>query len=197
MLFRSPFITNFARFDSLTSIPFDLQSLTLANPARAAWFAGNGNSFFGLEFARTTIVHYLRPDTIRLERLVPFVRFGPPATDRGSYPLEAITASSSLTNSAPILVALAGIGIVLMIQRRTATWIALTTGALLAAIPTLTIAFIANRYLVDMLPLIAVPSAVAITLLRAPSHGVVHTGLRVLAIALVADRKSTRLNSSH
>ena len=44
-------------------------------------------------FLPTTVVQYLRPDTIRFERLLPIVRFGPLAHEYGSYPLETNTPS--------------------------------------------------------------------------------------------------------
>ena len=68
---------NFAKFGTLFSVPGGRQLLSLQDPARAAWFAGNNESFFSSRFLSTTVVQYLRPDAIRFERLLPFVRFGP------------------------------------------------------------------------------------------------------------------------
>ena len=98
---------NLAKFGTLFDLPADRQLLSLQNPARAAWFAGNDGSFFSPRFLPTTVVQYLRPDALRFERLVPFVRFGPLATELGSYPLEANTPASSLPASATLLFVLA------------------------------------------------------------------------------------------
>ncbi len=173
---------NAAKFGSLLGLPADRQVLTLQDPERAAWFAGNNGSFFGLRFAPTTLVHYLRPDTIRFERLLPFVRFGPLATDRGSYPMETITPSASLTAAATLLFLTALMGIVAILRRRDWSWLCLVVGAAVAAVPTFTIAFIGNRYLVDMLPVLIFPAAVAFATVDLPGG----TGVRRVArIALV------------
>jgi hypothetical protein len=52
---------NVAKFGTLLDLPADRQLLTLQNPARATWFAGNDGSFFSLRFLPTTVAQYLRP----------------------------------------------------------------------------------------------------------------------------------------
>jgi hypothetical protein len=160
--------TNLARFGSPLSIPAEQQQLTLVDPTRAEWFAGNNGSFFSLRFLPTTLVHYLRPDTVRFERLIPGVRFGPLATDRGSYPMETITPAASITATATVLCIAGVIGLVLCVRRRAWVWLALWTGACVAAVPTFTIGFIGNRYLADMLPALATPAAVAFAVFAVP-----------------------------
>jgi hypothetical protein len=135
--------------------------LTLLDADRAAWFEGNDNTFFGFGFLPTTIVHYLRPDAFAVERLAPFIRFGPRAHEFGSYPLESNTPASSLTASATLLVVLAAIGAVIAIRHRHSRLLGLLAGAAVAAGPTLAIGFVANRYLVDLLPGFVVLGAVA------------------------------------
>lgn len=153
---------NVAKVGTLFDLPADRQVLSLLDPDRAEWFAGNGNSFFGVGFLPTTILHYLRPDAFAVERLAPFIRFGPRAHEFGSYPLESNTPSSSLTASATLLVVVAVIGAVIAVRRRLWPIAPLVAGALVAALPTLAIGFIANRYLVDLLPGLVVLGAVAI-----------------------------------
>jgi len=160
---------NWAKFGSPTKLPGQLQLLSLNDPVRAAWFAGNGDSFFSPKFLSTTVVQYLRPDTVRVERLFPFIRYGPLATDRSSYPLETITPSASLTTSATLLLAAAVVGIVLIVRTRSWPLLALTVGGAIAAGPTFTIGFIGNRYLVDMMPMLLVPAAFAFATLALPS----------------------------
>ena len=160
---------NVARFGSLLHLPADRQVLTLDDPERAAWFAGNGNSFFGLRFLPTTLAHYVRPDTVAFERLVPFIRFGRPAVDYADYPLETTQPAASLTATATALVVLAVIGLVFIIRRRQWLWLALTGAAAVGAVPTLMIGFIANRYLADLLPALVVPAAVAAWALEVPA----------------------------
>ncbi len=109
---------NEAKFRTPFDLPADHQLLTLQSPVRAAWFAGNHGSFFSTRFLPTTVVQYLRPDTIRFERLLPIMRFGPLAHEYGSYPLETNTPSASLTASATLLSVLAVIGVVVLVRRR-------------------------------------------------------------------------------
>ncbi len=160
---------NVARFGTVLSLPATDQVLTLQNPTRAAWFAGNNGSFFGLRFLPTTLVQYLRPDTIRFERLLPFIRFGPPAADLSSYPVESNTPASSLTATATLLVIAAAIGLVVLIRGRAWHWLALVGGGALASAPSFAIGFIANRYLVDMLPLLIVAAAPGIAAVALPA----------------------------
>ena len=152
---------NVVKFGSPTALPADRQLLTINSPERAAWFAGNNGSFFSPRFLPTTLVHYLRPDTVSFERLVPFVRYGALADDRGSYPMETITTSASITAAATLLFVAAIAGVVIAMRSRAWRWLALTVGAAIAAVPTFTIGFIGNRYLVDMLPMLMIPAAIA------------------------------------
>ena len=180
---------NWAKFGSPTKLPGQLQLLSINDPARAAWFSGNGDSFFSLRFLPTTVVHYLRPDTVRFERLFPFVRYGPLAADRGSYPMETITASASLTTCATLLLVAAVVGVVLIVRGRRWPLLALVGGGAVAAAPTFTIGFIGNRYLVDMLPMLMVPAALAFGTFQLPvamPADVRRRAARALTAALVA-----------
>ncbi len=175
---------NLAKFGTLFDLPADRQLLTLQNPARAAWFARNGGSFFSPRFLPTTLVQYLRPDALRFERLLPFVRFGPLATEYGSYPVEGNTPASSLTASATLLCVLAAVGVWVIARRRSWPMAALLAGALAAALPSFLIGFVANRYLVDMLPALVVPAAAAVATVTLPA-GRAGRAARALAVALV------------
>ncbi len=179
---------NIARFGTALGLPAERQVLTLQNAERAAWFAGNDGSFFSTRFLPTTLVQYLRPDTLAVERLLPFVRFGAPAVDRGSYPVETITPASSLPASATLLAAAAAVGLVLIVRDRAWPWLALAAGGVIAAVPTFTIGFIANRYLADMLPALVVPAGYAFAHLplprRAPRHLVAVARAAVVALVV-------------
>jgi hypothetical protein len=161
----SVFITHigfhYAKFGMWLNLPGDKQVLTALDPNRAAWFAEHNNSFFSPDFLPTTMFHYLRPDAVTFERLAPFVRFGPEALEFG-LDLESYTPSSSLTVSATGLVILALIGIFHIVRRRQWFVWPLVAGGGVAAFPTLAIGFIAQRYLVDFLPVLVVFTAVAV-----------------------------------
>lgn len=164
------FVTTYVKLGSLVEMPWLQQHLTTVSTTRQAWFAGNGNSFFGTTFLPTTLLQYLRPDAIRFERLVPFIRFGPLASDVGGYPLETNTPTSSLTVTATVLVVLAVAGCWLLVRWRAWSWVAVLAGAALAALPSFLIGFVAVRYLADMMPMLMVPAAVGALALHLPSR---------------------------
>ncbi len=176
-------LVNVAKFGTLTSVPGDQQLLSLTDPTRAAWFAGNNGSFFSLRFLPTTIAQYLRPDAIRFERLIPGVRFGPLATDRGSYPVESITPAASIITTALLLLVLAAFGGVWLLRHRGRLWLLLVVATTIGAVPTFMIGFIANRYLIDMLPPLIAAGAVGVWIaLVLPGQRI----LRALGVVLVA-----------
>ncbi|MFL6206209.1 MAG: hypothetical protein ACJ739_12760 [Acidimicrobiales bacterium] len=177
---------NVAKFGTLLSVPGTRQQLSLDDPSRAAWFAGNGDSFFSTRFLSTTVVHYLRPDAIRFERLVPGIRFGPLAEERGTYPLLSNTPASSLTVTATLLLLLAVVGAVWVVRQRARTWglVALCTGV--GALPTLLIGFIANRYLIDLLPPLVVLGATGVWAVSLRSwSGAARRAIRIGGVLLV------------
>jgi hypothetical protein len=158
---------NWAKFGTLFSVPGGRQLLSLNDPARAAWFAGNNDSFFSARFFTTTVVQYFRPDAIRFERLVPGVGFGPVAKNRASYPLLGNTSSSSLTLTATLLMILAVVGAVWLVRHRARLWSLVVVCTALGALPTFMIGFLANRYLIDMLPPLVVAGAIGMWVLAA------------------------------
>lgn len=151
-----------AKFGHWFDLPAEQQVLTLNDPARAAWFAANNNSFFDPSFVPTTLLHYLRPDAIAFERLFPFVRFGSPAMELTGE-LETYTPSSSLTVAASPLMILALAGLIIMVRNRFLYLLPLVLGGIIAAGPTLSIGFIAHRYLVDLLPIPIVLSIISMS----------------------------------
>ena len=177
---------NFAKFGTLFSVPGGQQLLSLQDPARAAWFAGNNDSFFSSRFLSTTVVHYLRPDAIRFERLLPFVRFGPVGTNRASYPLLGNTPASSLTLTATLLVILAVVGVVWLARHRSLTWGLVVACTTIGALPTFLIGFLANRYLIDMLPPLVVAGALGVWVIAGwRSDGAAQRWLRLGGVVLV------------
>jgi len=177
---------NFAKFGTLFSVPGGRQLLSLQDPARAAWFAGNNESFFSSRFLSTTVVQYLRPDAIRFERLLPFVRFGPVGTNRASYPLLGNTPASSLTLTATLLMILAIVGAVWLVRHRSLTWGLVIVCTTIGALPTFLIGFLANRYLIDMLPPLVVAGALGAWVVAGwAADRPVRRWLRVGAVILV------------
>ncbi len=160
--------------------------LSLQDPWRAEWFAGNNDSFFSTRFLTTTIVQYLRPDAIRFERLIPGVRFGPVAQNRSDYPLLGNTPASSLTLTATLLAVLAVFGVVWLLRHRAKTWLLVVVGTTLGALPTFAIGFLANRYLIDMLPPLVAAGAIGIWVIAdRPSSVGARRAVRIAAVVLV------------
>jgi hypothetical protein len=172
---------NAARFGGPLEIPVADQVLTHLEPERARWFADHGDSFFGTEFVPSTLFHYVRPDALRFERVVPFVRYGPPAAELNGIDFESNTPATSLTIAATLLVVLAVGGIVWAVRERRFALLAVIAATAGAALPTLALGFMANRYLLDFLPALAVAAAVGVWLTppaRLPA--------RTFVVALVA-----------
>jgi len=176
-------LVNLAKFGTLMSVPGDRQLLSLTSAARAEFFERTGGSFFSLRFLPTTVAQYLRPDTIRFERLVPGIRYGPLAPDYADFPVESTTPAASITVSALLLVIFAVIGLVWLVRRRSLTWLAVVVATSLGALPTFLIGFVANRYLIDMLPPLIVAAAIGVWLLAdIERRRVVRGGVAVLAV---------------
>lgn len=177
-------IVNRAKFGTWLSVPGDRQLLSLQNPVRAEFFERTNGSFFSADFLPTTLLQYWRPDAIRFERLVPGVRFGPLADDIGATAVESVTPASSLPTSALLLLLLAIVGVVWIIRYRSLTWALVVGATALGALPTFGIGFIANRYLIDMLPPLITAGAVGVWWVaeRATDRRAVTFGFAVLAL---------------
>ncbi|MET0728250.1 MAG: alpha-(1-_3)-arabinofuranosyltransferase family protein [Acidimicrobiales bacterium] len=152
---------NFAKFDSLVSVPWSDQVFTEVSSARREFLAANDQTFFGPQFAPTTAVAYLRPDAFTIEDRFPWIGFrtgsiGQRSGYRGVL-FDKVDATGSIPVAFPLLGALGAVGLaaVLARARRTDPSLLLTGPLLGAAVATATIfgfGFIAHRYLGDVLP---------------------------------------------
>lgn len=151
---------NQARFGDPVRIPFRDQVLSSFDPARQATLEATDGSLFGPEFAPTALVTYLRPDGVRLQALFPWVTFRESTAVLGDATFDTVDRSASLPVVAPSLVVLAAVGAVSMIRRpRRWPWLAAAAGTATGLVSTVTIAFIANRYLSDFTPLLVLLAA--------------------------------------
>ena len=154
---------NLAKFRTVYQLPLDRQVYSRINESRKAAFAANGGSLFGLKFMPTAMLQYLRPDGLRLSHAFPYVDFGPRARVVGGVTFDTISRSASLTATSPVFVLCAVVGLVVLARRRGATlavWILPIVGAVVGTVAALDIAFIAHRYLGDLLPVLLLPAAV-------------------------------------
>ncbi len=147
---------NLAKFGTLFSLPLDRQLYSVINPSRQAALAANGGSLFGLRFIPTTLRQYLRPDGITTTGWFPYIDQGPTARPPSGVTFDTIGRASSLTAASPWLAVLGLVGLVLVWRRlRPGGALALAcclAGSAVGVLTALSIAFIAQRYVGDLLP---------------------------------------------
>lgn len=149
---------NTAKFGNPTSIPFEDQAFTAVSPARQAMLEENDGSLFGLRFAPTTALHYLRPAGIRVSEQFPFVDF-PPAGGPvvGDVTFDLVDHTASIPATLPALVAPAAVGAWLLLRRpvtRRSTWVAVGVGGVVGSLTIVAFGYVAHRYLADVVPLV-------------------------------------------
>lgn len=159
---------NQAKFGSPFTLPADKQVLVQFDRTRQEFFAEHGNSLFGVEFIPSVATQALRPDAIRLGGAFPFVGFPHerPAALGGVLFAERDW-SSSVTASEPLLALLALLGAVAVLTPKR---FGLAPGAEVFRIPMLgavaggigffAIGYMANRYMSDLFPLLALGAVV-------------------------------------
>jgi hypothetical protein len=178
---------NYSRFGSLFGLPIEKQVYSEFNLARQRALADNGGSLFGAKFLPTQLLQVLRPDALRLDGLFPWVRFPGRATVIGDVTFDTRDWATSIPASMPVFTLL-GLGGVVVIARRAGATVVRTPllAALAGGVGTLTIAFVANRYMSDLLPAIVLASLVGLHALLGALAGVpAPAWARVGGIALV------------
>lgn len=184
---------NFARFGTPFSVPWTDQLLVTVNPHARQVLAENGGTYFGLKFAPTTLVQYLRPDALAPNALFPWLTFPhfrtPVIGDVRFYTLDP---ASSIPASMPAATLLAVLGVVALVRPRTllgaparALRIALV-GAVVGCVPVLAIAYVAQRYLADFLPALALAALVGLQILLRRLRAPTTRPLAVAALAVTA-----------
>jgi hypothetical protein len=188
---------NEAKFGTLFSIPVKQQVFSLENAHRRAVLAANGGSLFGLKFLPTNLLQFVRPDALSVTRLFPFLFFPGKALVLGHLLYDTRDWTSSIPASMPVLFVLALAGIVVVYKRRPrprsphlseaglATLRIPLVGAAAGTYGILTIAFIAQRYLADAVPLLVISALAAwhFMLGRVPN---VRRQIRVVGAILLA-----------
>jgi hypothetical protein len=150
-------IANWARFGSLFSVPFPLQVFSQFNENRQAMLRDNNGSFFGLKFAPTNLIRYFSPTAISFERLFPFVDWPAKATVYGNVTFDTVDRSGSIITGAPMFIPFALVGAWwTLVQDRTRQWSVISLAAVVSTFSTITIAYVAHRYLADLVPALLV-----------------------------------------
>ena len=146
---------NQVKFGSLLSVPFDAQVITRITPARQALLAENDGSLFGLRYVPTSLFQYLRPDRLAVDGLFPWLTFPGPATVLLDATPDALDYASSVPATMPLLTVLSIVGAVAVARGGALRPLrALALGAAAATVTTLSISYVAHRYVADALPLL-------------------------------------------
>ncbi len=165
---------NYIKFATLFSIPFYAQGFTIEDAQRRRFLDANNGTLFGLKWVPTTVVQYLRPDALRFTSAFPFVDFPPPARPFGGVQFDLVDYTSSLPASMPLLAALAALGLWALLRTRAdvpgkgvAALRGPALGALAGGLTILPFAYIANRYLADLVPALVIASLIGVQVLLA------------------------------
>jgi len=160
-------VVNLLKFGVPFGVPLNEQVFTSVNAHRRAALAASGGKDYGLQFLPSTLLAYFQPGGIRLTGVFPFITLpAEPARAVGSVILDRSNRTASLTASMPLLFLLACWGVGASFRRRplgrgNVTRIVVLAGAICCG-PVMLFAYISNRYLADLLPLLIVASAVGL-----------------------------------
>lgn len=184
---------NVARFNTPFSVPWTHQVLAILNPRHREILDANGGTYFGLKFAPTTLLQYLRPDALSFDPLFPWVtfpRFTTPVI--GNAKFDTLDPSTSIVASMPALALLGIFGVAAALVPRfgrtsDAAWLRVPLlGALGALGLTVAISYVANRYLGDWVPLLVLAALIGIQVLLRRGEEREHRRASRLWIAIAA-----------
>ena len=151
-------LLNTAKFGTPASIPFESQGFTQVSAARQAMLAENGGSLFGFQFSPTTLLHYLRPNGIRLADQFPFVDFPPSGGPIvGDVTFDLIDHTASIPAAMPAFLVGAVLGLWALLRRRVDdpfAWLAIVAGGVVGSATIIPFGYIAQRYHADVVPLL-------------------------------------------
>ncbi|HEX2576037.1 MAG TPA: hypothetical protein VHK88_06785 [Aquihabitans sp.] len=164
---------NTAKFGSPTALPMEEQVASQDPwPERRTALEVYDGSLFSARLIPSVLVQTLRPDLLEPSATWPFLRFGdarPPVW--GDLVFDTVEPSAGLTVTSPLLLVLAVVGAVAAVRRRrpgrpdAGLLRPFLLGGAAATYAPLTIAFIAQRYLTDALPLLLVGAAGGVAVL--------------------------------
>lgn len=157
---------NMVRFGEPFRLPLEVQTYVRLSEERQAVLEANDGSLFGPRFVPTTVLQYLRPDGITLDRTYPFVGFRDEIDVVGDVAFDTLDPTASIPSSAPLF-ALGGVAGVIVLgsawrRRHPLRCVVLPAAGLAgSAAGILTIGYIAHRYTGDVLPFVVVTTIVA------------------------------------
>ena len=158
---------NYVKFGTLFGTPpYALQDL-LQGTRRQQALAANAGTVFGVKYAPTILLQYLRPDAIGFDRFFPWVTFSGPPRVVGDVVFEAVNFSTSVPATSTLLFLLAVVGLVAVVRAKHAEGTRPTAAALrvpiaaalVGSVGTFVLAFLEQRYQGDFVPLLVVAGA--------------------------------------
>ncbi len=159
---------NYAKFGTLISVPWDKQDFSSIDTARKVFLEEHG-SFFGLQFVPTTVTQYLNPIGIGFDRLYPWIAFPGRPDPIGGVRFDTIDWSAGLPASSPVFFVLGLVGAAALVAPRRmrspdslSRVRVIVLGALAGSLAIFPFGFIAQRYLVDLFPLLLLTSLVGL-----------------------------------
>jgi hypothetical protein len=156
---------NYARFGSLTSVPYMKQPILTETPGRLHALRANGGSLFGLKYIPTTIVQYFRPDAIHWSWPLP--TFGTKLKPLFGVIIGGASPTAGVVDSMLAFMLLAIIGVVWLWRRsdrgpdKHIVVIPLAAGVV-GAFATLSFSYLGDRYLADFVPLVVLISLIGL-----------------------------------
>jgi len=166
------------------------QVWTHVNAHRQAYLAANGGNAFGLRYLPSTLLAYLQPGGLHVSSWFPFLSLpGGPARAVGTVVLDETYPTASLTASMPLAFLLGCLGVITAFWPRP-PWRAGAIRLLLVALAAgtagvLFFGYIADRYLADFLPFVAMAAMVGLVEVWRRMEGRAHR-TRVVAVVVVA-----------
>jgi hypothetical protein len=160
-------VVNWSKFGMLFGFSEADQVWTQVNAHRRAFLASNGGSSFALKFLPSTLAAYFRPNGLHLQSVFPYITLPTgPASPVGSVVLDQTYPTASIPASMPLLFLLSCWGVVTAFRPhpvgRAGVMRLLLAATAMATAGVLLFGYIADRYLADFLPFLALAGMIGL-----------------------------------
>jgi hypothetical protein len=160
-------LVNWAKLGMPLGLSEANQVWTQVNAHRRYYLASNGGNAFGVKYLPSTLVAYMRPAGLHIGSAFPFLSLPTaPAAAVGNVVLDEVYPTASIPASMPLIFLLACWGLVTAFRRRAIGRIGVTRILLVATAAgtagVLFFGYIADRYLADFLPFLALAAMIGL-----------------------------------
>lgn len=161
------FVLDWVKFGQLFGFSEADQIWTQVNAHRRYFLAANGGSAFGLQFLPSTLTAYMNPGGLHLSSAFPYITLPTaPAHVVGNVVLDQTYPTASISASMPLLFLLSCWGLVTAFRPKPVGRVRMVGVVLVAAAGAtagvLLFGYIADRYLADFLPFLALASMIGL-----------------------------------